>query len=106
MVEAYKRKEETERLNYLRRVPAFKVISYRQFKSMYKHFTTVIKKRGTELYRQGQKADYIYIVKKGELSRTLRQFFTKPNFKDTNTRAIFEQPWQANSQHSGHMTKN
>jgi len=74
---------------------------------MFKHFTHEKRIRGQKLFKQGQSADYIYIVKEvGELQCSLKQFEAKPDFKDVDTKAIFEKPWQANSQHSEHMTKN
>lgn len=64
---------------------------------MQKHFQHVQKIRGSMLFKQGQKTDYIYILKSGEVRCKLMQFEQKPDFKDTDTKKIFASPLQANS---------
>ena len=62
--------------------------------------------RGSKLFQQGDKAEYIYVIKNGEVRQFLKQYHDRPNFVDTETKEIFKQPWQAASHHSEHMTKN
>lgn len=48
----------------------------------------------------------MYILKEGEVKVMKKIYRDKPDFKDTDIKKIFEQPMQANSQHSEHMIKN
>ena len=56
--------------------------------------------------QQGQKADYIYVVKKGEVRTKIQLVKQKSNKKQIDAKKILEQPWQANSQNCEHMKKN
>ena len=46
--------------------------------------------RGSKIYEQGDKADYIYVIKSGEVRQTLKTYEDKPNYVDTETKEIFK----------------
>ena len=65
-----------------------------------------IRTRGSKVYQQGEKVTHLYIIKKGEVKQSLKEYQDKPDYMETDTKEIFKQPWQAKSQHSEHMTTN
>ena len=56
------RRREIEMMAYFRKIPAFKVLKYKQLKNLHLHFEAAVKGRGSRLFTQGDKADYIYVV--------------------------------------------
>ena len=57
------RRREIEMLQYIRKIPAFDPLTHRMYKSISKAFSYVVKIRGSKLFSQGEKANYIYIVR-------------------------------------------
>ena len=80
---------EIRMLANLREVSAFKVLKYKQLKNLYNQLEVVVKIRGSKLFTQGDKADYIYVVQKGQVRQSLKQLRSKPNFVETDTKKIF-----------------
>ena len=61
---------------------------------------------GSKLYSQGDKADYIYIIRSGEACRSMKQYDERQNFMETETRKILAEPLKAHNEHSVHLVKN
>ena len=80
---------EIRMLANLREVSAFKVLKYKQLKNLYNQLEVVVKIRGSKLFTQGDKVDYIYVVQKGQVRQSLKQLRSKPNFVETDTKKIF-----------------
>jgi len=77
-------------LSFLRKVPAFKDLRYKQMKGLISQIQITVKTRGSQLFQQGDKADYIYVIRQGEVRNYLKQFEDKPNFMETETKKIFQ----------------
>ena len=61
-------------------------------KSLFKIFKHDTFDRGSMLFEQGDQADFLYLIKEGEVHMTLKKFEEKPNFKDVETKKIFSKP--------------
>ena len=62
-----KLRKEDEMLKYLRKVNLFKDLRYKQLKALYQQFQYQVRTRGSKLFQQGDKAEYIYVIKNGEV---------------------------------------
>lgn len=61
-------------IKYLRRVPLFKQLRFKQLKMLSKEFHYQEKTRGSKLFSQGDKADYVYVVRSGDVRSYIKIF--------------------------------
>ena len=83
-----------------------RLLSYSQIKQITEKFKAVKKIRSSYLFCQGDPANYVYIVKRGEFRVSYDYFVQKPSFEETQTEKIFKAPLDANKHHCEHMKKN
>ena len=77
-------------IKYLRKIPAFQPIGFRQCKALFKQFNYHVYQKGIKITQQGSKSDYIYIVKKGEVRAYMKMFKDKPDFRVKGVKEIFK----------------
>lgn len=68
-----------ENLQFLKRIPLLNSFTYRVLKSMVDKFKPIEKIRFAYLYREGDPAEYVYLVKSGEFKITKKLFFEVKN---------------------------
>lgn len=69
-----------------------------------KEFKYQAKTRGSKLFQQGDKADYVYVIRSGDVRSYYKMM--KPDYKQTDAKKIFDKPGQTNNQQSTLLTKN
>jgi len=85
----------SEKISFLESLPPLNLLSRSQLKKFAKNLRSKMLHRHEYLFRQGDKADYIYIVREGEFSVTLRYDVQGPSFFETKQMEVFENPSDA-----------
>lgn len=83
----------------MKTIPIMRLLSYSQLKAITEKFRPVSKIRFSYLFNQGDPANYVYIVKRGEFRVSYRYLVQKPTFEETATEEIFKAPLTANAHH-------
>ena len=85
----------TEKTSYQESLPPLNLQSRTQLKRFAKNLRSKVVHRHEFLYKQGDKADYVYIVREGEFSVTLKYDVQGPSFFETKQMEVFENPSDA-----------
>ena len=85
----------SEKISFLESLPPPNLLSRSQLKRFAKNLRSKVVHRHEFLYKQGDKADYVYIVREGEFSVTLKYDVQGPSFFETKQMEVFENPSDA-----------
>ena len=85
----------SEKISFLEGLPPLNALSRSQLKKFAKSLRSMVLHRHQFLYRQGDQADFIYIVREGEFSVTLQYDVQGPSFFETKQMEVFENPREA-----------
>ena len=85
----------SEKISFLESLPPLNLLSRSQLKRFAKNLRSKVVHRHEFLYKQGEKADYVYIVREGEFSVTLKYDVQGPSFFETKQMEVFENPSDA-----------
>ena len=85
----------SEKISFLESLPPLNLLSRSQLKRFAKNLRSKVVHRHEFLYKQGDKADYVYIVREGEFSVTLKYDVQGPSFFETKQMEVFENPSDA-----------
>ena len=85
----------SEKISFLESLPPLNLLSRSQLKRFAKNLRSKVVHRQEFLYKQGDKADYVYIVREGEFSVTLKYDVQGPSFFETKQMEVFENPSDA-----------
>ncbi|CDW74956.1 UNKNOWN [Stylonychia lemnae] len=98
------RRTYNEKINFLRNIPVFQLLTRTSLGKMTYYFDTKNCIRDSILYKEGDNAEFVYIVKKGELEATKKILHTGP--KAENIEEILENPLKANKHMNNLFSKN
>lgn len=98
------RRTYNDKINFLRNIPVFSLLTRTSLGKMTYYFETKNCIRDAILYKEGDPAEYVYIVKQGELQATKRILHTGP--KQENIDEILENPLKANKHMNNLFSKN
>lgn len=83
-----------EKINFLRNIPVFQLLTRTSLGKMTYYFEDMKTIKGCLLYKEGDSADFVYIVKGGEFQVTKRIIHTGP--REERIEEILENPIKAN----------
>jgi len=75
VIEMWSRRIESERINFLKEIEAFKLLNNSRLKALLDQFKPLSKIRGSFLFREGDSADSIYLIRSGEFTITKKVYF-------------------------------
>lgn len=106
MLAEEKKRAENEKIQFLSKIPPFNTLSRSQLKKFSQSLKQMSLQRLKYLYRQGDPADYVYIVREGDFAVTLRYEVQGPSYFDTNQMEVFESPDDAKRKTNPFYIKN
>jgi CRP-like cAMP-binding protein len=93
-----------EKINFLRNIPVLHLLTRTSLGKMTYYFENKSCIRDSYLYKEGDIADYVYIVKSGEFQATKRIIHTKA--KEERIEDILENPLKANKNKNNLFARN
>ena len=105
VLERCKARIDAEKVNFLKSLPAFKLMPASKLKTVIESFKPVHRIRGAYLFKEDEPATHIYLIVEGELSITKRVHFDKPDFIE-RTDDIFKDPLKVAKLNSKFNVKN
>lgn len=98
------RRTYNEKINFLKNIPVFSLLTRTSLGKMTYNFETKMCIRDSILYKEGDEAEYVYIVKHGEFQATKSILHTGP--KAEKIEEILENPLKANKHKNNLFSKN
>jgi hypothetical protein len=98
------RRAYNDKINFLRDIPVFSLLTRTSLGKMTYYFETKSCIRDSILYKEGDVAEFVYIIKSGEFEATKRILHTGP--KAENIEEILENPLKANKHKNNLFSKN
>lgn len=98
------RRAYNEKINFLRNIPVFSLLTRTSLGKMTYYFESKTCIRDGILYKEGDLAEYVYIIKSGEFEATKRILHTGP--KADKIEDIMENPILANKHKNPLFSKN
>eukprot|EP00347_Sterkiella_histriomuscorum_P000821 403374386 len=98
------RRAYNDKINFLRNIPVFSLLTRTSLGKMTYYFENKSCIRDSFLYKEGDQADYVYIIKSGEFEATKRILHTGP--KAEKIEDILENPIKANKHKNNLFSKN
>ena len=94
-----------DKISFLKSLSVFKSLNQKKIKTLMAQFRVQTKQRGSSLFREGQPANTVYIVTRGEfiVCKQLRE--EKPSFLESQAQTILKAPLKAKMVNEIHSQK-
>lgn len=98
------RRAYNDKINFLRNIPVLSLLTRTSLGKLTYYFEVKVCIRDSIIYKEGDSAEWVFIIKSGELQATKRILHTGP--KQENIEEILQNPLKANKHMNNLFSKN